>query len=64
MRYEKAAAEVVAFDNSDVITASNCTGETHRWFAQCDTNAHKLAYSCSVTDAQWDPGVPDGPGEM
>lgn len=29
MRYEKAKAEVVMFDNSDVITTSNCAGQNH-----------------------------------
>lgn len=28
MKYEKARAEVIAFDNSDVITASNCPGNS------------------------------------
>lgn len=28
MKYEKAMAEVIAFDNSDVITASNCPGNS------------------------------------
>lgn len=40
MKYEKAKAEVVLFDNSDVITASRpedftCTGPGHKGLEHC-----------------------------
>lgn len=31
MKYEKAKAEVVLFDNSDVITGSNCGQGSPKW---------------------------------
>lgn len=49
MKYEKANAEVVKFDNSDVITTSRggpCTGPTH----------DGSIIGCWLTNANWDPG--------
>lgn len=37
MEYQKAKAEVVLFDNSDVVTTSDCNGN-HLDKQNCDTN--------------------------
>lgn len=46
MTYEKAMAEVVKFENTDVITTSGCTGEAHK--NDCNFNSS----FCGITVMQ------------
>lgn len=55
MKYEKAKAEAIVLDNTDVIRTSRggpCTGPTHDAFG----------VGCILTNANWDEGNPEEPG--
>lgn len=68
MIYEKAMAEVVFFDNSDVITksgcgngnngnqGSNCTGDNVTNQYDCSKNQDVQHDSSKVNSAMWDAG--------
>lgn len=63
MKYEKAMAEVVEFDNSDVITTSSICGDLHKnQYAGCTELTHP-GWDCTVATlphAQ-DPIEPENP---
>lgn len=64
MKYEKAIAEVVKFDNSDVITTSVACGPVFNSYVNECTNIASRITDCRFDLMTMDPGNPDGPGEM
>lgn len=64
MKYEKAMAEVVEFDNSDVVTASvqYCILGNNNAVKPCEGPNSETIGGCWANISIFDPGVEEGPG--